>query len=52
MSIETKYPGLEDLRNRAKARLPKFVWEYLDSATGREGTKARNRAALCFSKVI
>ncbi len=46
MSIETKYPGLEDLRNRAKARLPKFVWEYLDSATGREGTKARNRAAL------
>jgi L-lactate dehydrogenase (cytochrome) len=26
--------------------VPKFVWEYLDSATGDERTKARNRAKL------
>lgn len=35
-----------DLKWRAQARLPKFVWEYLDSGTGTEATKARNRAGL------
>jgi L-lactate dehydrogenase (cytochrome) len=35
-----------DLKWRAEKRLPKFVWDYLDSGTGAEATKARNRAAL------
>lgn len=35
-----------DLKWRAEKRLPKFVWEYLDSGTGIEATKARNRAGL------
>ncbi len=46
MSLHSKYPGLGDLRARAKTRIPKFVWEYLDSATGTEATKHRNRAQL------
>ena len=44
--LHQHYPGLSDLRARAQRRLPRFVWEYLDSATGLETTKARNRAAL------
>ena len=46
MDLHAKYPGLYDLKRRAQKRLPKFVWEYLDSATGVEATKARNRAKL------
>jgi L-lactate dehydrogenase (cytochrome) len=46
MDLHSKYPGLDDLKWRAKRRLPRFVWEYLDSGTGQEVTKARNRAAL------
>ena len=46
MDLHPTYPALSDLRARAKRRLPKFVWEYLDSGTGDERTKARNRAHL------
>ena len=46
MDLHTRYPSLSDLRQRAKKRVPKFVWEYLDSATGGEATKRLNRAAL------
>ena len=44
--LDGLYPGVADLKRRARARLPKFVWEYLDSATGEETTKRRNREAL------
>ncbi|MDK3073568.1 alpha-hydroxy acid oxidase [Sedimentitalea sp. JM2-8] len=46
MDLHSTYPGVMDLKWRAEKRLPKFVWEYLDSGTGTEATKARNRAAL------
>ncbi len=46
MDMHNKYPSLADLRRRARRRIPKFVWEYLDSGTGDEASKARNRAAL------
>ncbi|MFS4582613.1 alpha-hydroxy acid oxidase [Phaeobacter sp. C3_T13_0] len=46
MDLHQRYPALSDLRQRARRRLPRFVWDYLDSATGQEATKARNRAAL------
>lgn len=46
MDLHSKYPSLMDLKARAQKRLPKFVWEFLDSGTGVEATKARNRAAL------
>ncbi|MEO0401336.1 MAG: alpha-hydroxy acid oxidase [Pseudomonadota bacterium] len=46
MTLNTRFPALSDLRARAETRIPKFVWEYLDSGTGAEATKARNRQAL------
>lgn len=46
MDLHAKYPALSDLRARAKRRIPKFVWDYLDSGTGDEIAFARNRTAL------
>ena len=46
MDLHARYPALSDLKARARARIPHFVWEYLDSATGAETITARNRAAL------
>jgi L-lactate dehydrogenase (cytochrome) len=46
MDLHSTYPGLIDLKRRARRRIPAFVWEYLDSGTGLEATKARNRIAL------
>lgn len=46
MDHHTKYPGLSDLKARARKRIPHFVWEYLDSATGTEATLNRNRTKL------
>lgn len=46
MDLHAKYPALSDLRQKARKRLPTFVWEFLDSATGDERAKARNRTAL------
>ncbi|WP_370401873.1 alpha-hydroxy acid oxidase [Sulfitobacter sp. JB4-11] len=46
MDLHARYPALADLRARAKRRIPPFVWEYLDSGTGTEATKARNRTHL------
>lgn len=50
MSRDLRYPALSDLKTACKARVPWFVWEYLDSATGAETVKARNRAA--FARVL
>lgn len=46
MTLHSRYPAIVDLKNRARRRIPHFVWEYLDSATGVEATQARNRTAL------
>ena len=44
--LDFRFPALTDLRLRAKERLPRFAFEYLDSATGSEAGARRNRAAL------
>lgn len=46
MDLDLSHPALSDLRAACRRRLPRFVWEYLDSATGDERVKAANRAAL------
>jgi L-lactate dehydrogenase (cytochrome) len=46
MDLHSRYPSLADLKHRARRRIPKFVWEYLDSGTGTEATLRRNRAML------
>ena len=46
MDLHARFPAIDDLRRKARRRIPKFVWEYLDSATGKEATLKRNRDAL------
>ncbi len=46
MTRHSHYPAISDLKTRARRRIPQFVWEYLDSATGVEATQRRNRTAL------
>jgi len=46
MDLDLRFPALSDLKARARRRVPHFVWEYLDSATGSEAVKHLNRAAL------
>lgn len=46
MDLHGRYPALADLKARARQRIPHFVWEYLDSATGLEAGATRNRTAL------
>ena len=40
------YPSIEDLRRRARGRIPFFSWEYLDSGTGRDDGAQRNTDAM------
>jgi L-lactate dehydrogenase (cytochrome) len=46
MDLDLTHPALSDLRAACRRRIPHFVWEYVDSATGTESVKMRNRAAL------
>lgn len=46
MDLDLSHPSIEDLRLRAQKRIPKFAFEYLDSATGRELGLKVNRDAL------
>lgn len=46
MNLDLSHPSIEDLQKAARRRIPKFVFEYLDSATGRELGLKINRDAL------
>ncbi|MGI9390330.1 MAG: alpha-hydroxy-acid oxidizing protein, partial [Boseongicola sp.] len=46
MDLDTRFPAVSDLRARARRRVPHFVFEYLDSATGIEDQHRRNQDAL------
>lgn len=46
MDLDLSHPSIEDLRRKAQKRIPKFAFEYLDSATGRELGLKVNRDAL------
>jgi L-lactate dehydrogenase (cytochrome) len=46
MDLDLSHPSIEDLRKAARRRIPKFAFEYLDSATGRELGLKTNRDAL------
>ncbi|NNK78744.1 MAG: alpha-hydroxy-acid oxidizing protein [Litoreibacter sp.] len=46
MDLHANFPAISDLKRAARRRIPHFVWEYLDSATGVEATQARNRTKL------
>jgi L-lactate dehydrogenase (cytochrome) len=46
MDLDDRFPVLSDLRDRARRRIPHYLWEYLDNATGDEGALRRAEAAL------
>lgn len=46
MDMDNRFPSLWDLKARARRRIPHFMWEYLDSATGTELGDKRNRDGL------
>lgn len=46
MDLDLSHPSIADLRQVARKRIPKFAFEYLDSATGRELGLQVNRDAL------
>ena len=46
MELQDRFPSIEDLRDRARRRIPHFAFEYLDSATGDESAHQRNQNDL------
>jgi len=42
----TSFYSVEDARNRAAARLPKMIFDYIDGAAGNELLAAENTAAM------
>ena len=45
-TFDTRYPSIEDLRERAKARIPRFAFEYLDGGCNEDINLHRNTAEL------
>ncbi len=43
MAYDTRYPGIPDLKSRAKKRIPDFAFDYVDGGIDEEGGKRRNR---------
>ncbi|SFG53461.1 L-lactate dehydrogenase (cytochrome) [Palleronia marisminoris] len=52
MDLDDRAPSLADLSAIARRRVPRFVWEYLDSATGDETSKRGNTAALDAVRLV
>ncbi len=46
MSINSKYPGVSDLRAKAKTSMPKFAFDYLEGGSNEEYGLAKNINAI------
>ena len=46
MTLDYRFPAIEDLRKHARRRIPHYMWEYFDSATGDESAWHRSETAL------
>ncbi len=46
MKYNTKYPSVEDLRRRAKQRIPKFAFEYLDGGCNEDINLHKNTSEI------
>ncbi len=47
-----KYPAIEDLHRRARKRIPRFAFDYLEGGAGDESGIDRNREALLEIRLI
>lgn len=41
-----RYPTIEDLRARARRRVPRFAFDFIDGGCGQNASRSNNRAAL------
>ena len=46
MTFNTKYPAIDDLRNRARRKIPKFAFEYLDGGCNEDVNLHRNTSEI------
>lgn len=46
ISIDTRYPSVDDLRKRAQQKIPKFAFEYLDGGCNEDVNLIRNTSEL------
>lgn len=46
LNYNQAYPGIDDLRNKAKSRIPKFAFEYLDGGCNEDVNLYRNTSDL------
>ena len=46
MSFDSDYPSVDDLRIRAKSRIPKFAFEYLDGGCNEDVSLGRNTSEI------
>ncbi|MDX1328807.1 MAG: alpha-hydroxy acid oxidase [Arenibacter sp.] len=46
IKINTKYPSVDDLRKRAKQRIPKFAFEYLDGGCNEDVNLYKNTSEI------
>ena len=46
LNYNPQYPGIDDLRNKAKKRIPKFVFEYLDGGCNEEVNLVKNTTEI------
>ncbi|MFV9551376.1 alpha-hydroxy acid oxidase [Algibacter sp. PT7-4] len=46
IKIDTRYPSIDDLRHRAKQKIPKFAFEYLDGGCNEDVNLIRNTSEL------
>ena len=44
--FNTKYPSISDLRDRAKSKMPKFAFEYLDGGCNEDFNLHKNTAEI------
>ncbi len=46
LSYNPQYPGIDDLRNKAKRRIPRFAFEYLDGGCNEDVNLHKNTAEI------
>ena len=46
IKIDTRYPSIDDLREKAKKKIPKFAFEYLDGGCNEDVNLIRNTSEL------
>jgi len=51
-NYDTRYPGVSDLKARARRRIPKYAFDYIDAAIDYEIAKQRNRESFHRTKLI